>query len=139
MADPGFFREGCANFQIGIILQIFGENCMKLKELGPPGGLPLDLPMSRYCFQSCDTVCQVVCSRVRVGLHMTTEDMFKLLCSDTNSGFGPAPGPFQTGSLVTHTSIGKQAVGLCLIGILVKDKQFLCRPKHLDYIFHLFL
>ena len=70
---------------------------------------------------------------------MTTEDMFKLLPSDTNSGFGPAPGPFQTGSLVTHISNGKQAAGLCLEGILVKDKRFLCRPKQIDYIFHLFL
>ena len=37
VADPGFSRVGCANSQIGIILQFFAENCMKMKEFGPPG------------------------------------------------------------------------------------------------------
>ena len=56
---------------------------------------------------------------------MTTGDMFKLVPLGTPSGLGPAPGPYQTGSLVTHTSIGKQPVGL----VLVKYKRLLCRSR----------
>ena len=41
VADPGFPRGGGANSPGGrqhMILPIFPENCMKLKEFGPPGG-----------------------------------------------------------------------------------------------------
>ena len=38
MADPGFSPGGCANFQNCYYFQIFAENCMKMKEFGPPGG-----------------------------------------------------------------------------------------------------
>ena len=37
MEDPGFSRGGCVNSPIGIILQLFAENCMKMKEFGPQG------------------------------------------------------------------------------------------------------
>ena len=41
VADPGFPRGGGANSPGGrqrMILPYFPENCMKLKEFGPPGG-----------------------------------------------------------------------------------------------------
>ena len=44
MADPGFFREGCAHSQIGIILQIVCKKCMKNERIWTPGdgpGVPL--------------------------------------------------------------------------------------------------
>ena len=53
MADPGFSPGGAPTPKIAIIFQIFAENCMKMKEFGPPGvggggrvpGAPLDPPM----------------------------------------------------------------------------------------------
>ena len=51
VADPGFSQGGCSDSQIGIILQIFAEKCMKMKEFGPRRAslvLPtLDPPMPR--------------------------------------------------------------------------------------------
>ena len=39
VADPGFSRGGGAPTpKIAIIFHIFAENCMKMKEFGPPGG-----------------------------------------------------------------------------------------------------
>ena len=39
VADPGFSRGGCANSQKCYYFSIFfAENCMKMKEFGPPGG-----------------------------------------------------------------------------------------------------
>ena len=46
-----FPRGGAPTPKIAIIFQIFAENCMKMKEFGPPGGgarvpgAPLDPPM----------------------------------------------------------------------------------------------
>ena len=51
MADPGFSPGGAPTPKIAIIFHIFAENCMKMKEFGPPGGgarpwrPPLDPPM----------------------------------------------------------------------------------------------
>ena len=50
VADPGFSPRGAPTPKIAIIFQIFTENCMKIKEFGPPGGRaslapPLDPPM----------------------------------------------------------------------------------------------
>ena len=49
VADPGFSPGGAATPKIAIIFQMFAENCMKMKEFGPPGGrvpgAPLDPPM----------------------------------------------------------------------------------------------
>ena len=51
MADPGFSPGGAPTPKIAIIFHIFAENCMKMKEFGPPGGArvpgapPLDPPM----------------------------------------------------------------------------------------------
>ena len=50
MADPGFSPGGAPTPKIAIIFHIFAENCMKMKEFGPPGGRaslapPLDPPM----------------------------------------------------------------------------------------------
>ena len=52
MADPGFSPGGGAPTpKSAIIFQFFAENCMKMKEFGPPGGgraslaPPLDPPM----------------------------------------------------------------------------------------------
>ena len=50
VADPGFSPGGAPTPKIAIIFHIFAENCMKMKEFGPPGGRaslapPLDLPM----------------------------------------------------------------------------------------------
>ena len=52
VADPGFSPGGGAPTpKIAIIFHIFAENCMKMKEFGPPGGgarpwrPPLDPPM----------------------------------------------------------------------------------------------
>ena len=53
-----FPQGGAPTPKIAIIFQIFAENCMKMKEFGPPGGgarpwrPPLDPPMIRslrYC------------------------------------------------------------------------------------------
>ena len=38
MADPGFSRGGAPTPKNAIIFQFFAENCMKMKEFGPPGG-----------------------------------------------------------------------------------------------------
>ena len=49
VADPGFSPGGAPTLNIAIIFQIFAENCMKMKEFGPPGRAslspPLDPPM----------------------------------------------------------------------------------------------
>ena len=50
MADPGFSRGGGAPTpKLGLFCNFFAENCMKMKEFGPPGGAsltpPLDPPM----------------------------------------------------------------------------------------------
>ena len=50
VADPGFSQGGAPTPKITIIFQNFAENCMKMKEFGPPGGgrpwrPPLDPPM----------------------------------------------------------------------------------------------
>ena len=53
VADPGFSPGGAPTPKIAIIFHIFAENCMKMKEFGPPGGgarpwrPPLDPPMFR--------------------------------------------------------------------------------------------
>ena len=38
MADPGFSPGGAPTPKNAIIFQLFAENCMKMKEFGPPGG-----------------------------------------------------------------------------------------------------
>ena len=38
MANPGFSSGGAPTPKIAIIFQILAENCMKMKEFGPPGG-----------------------------------------------------------------------------------------------------
>ena len=38
MAGPGFSPGGVPTPKIAIIFHIFAENCMKMKEFGPPGG-----------------------------------------------------------------------------------------------------
>ena len=38
VADPGFSPGGAPTPKIAIIFHIFAENCMKMKEVGPPGG-----------------------------------------------------------------------------------------------------
>ena len=55
VADPGFSPGGGAPTpKSAIIFQFFAENCMKMKEFGPPGGArvpgapPLDPPMHLY-------------------------------------------------------------------------------------------
>ena len=54
VADPVFSRGGAPTPKIAIIFQFVAENCMKMKEFGPPGGggrvpgAPLDLPMFIY-------------------------------------------------------------------------------------------
>ena len=40
VADLGFSPGGVPTPKIAIIFQIFAENCMKMKEFGPPGGVP---------------------------------------------------------------------------------------------------
>ena len=37
VADPGFSRGGAPTLKSAIIFQIFCQNCMKMKEFGPPG------------------------------------------------------------------------------------------------------
>ena len=49
------FPGGAPTPKSAIIFQFFAENCMKMKEFGPPGGgarpwrPPLDPPMISYC------------------------------------------------------------------------------------------
>ena len=38
VADPGFSPGGAPTPKTAIIFQFFAENCMKMKEFGPPGG-----------------------------------------------------------------------------------------------------
>ena len=38
VADPGFSPGGAPTPKSAIIFQFFAENCMKMKEFGPPGG-----------------------------------------------------------------------------------------------------
>ena len=38
VADPGFSPGGAPTPKNAIIFQFFAENCMKMKEFGPPGG-----------------------------------------------------------------------------------------------------
>ena len=58
VADPGFPRDGGINSSGGrqhTILPKFPKNCMKLKEVGPPGGVslvrPFDSPLLTVCFK----------------------------------------------------------------------------------------
>ena len=37
VADPGFSPGGALTPKSAIIVQLFAENCMKMKEFGPPG------------------------------------------------------------------------------------------------------
>ena len=63
VADPGFPRGGGANSPGGrqhTILPYFPENCMKLKEFGPPGGArvprtPLRSATGSYCLTPTQT------------------------------------------------------------------------------------
>ena len=53
VVDLGFSPGGAPTPKIAIIFHIFAENCMKMKEFGPPGGRaslapPLDPPMGWY-------------------------------------------------------------------------------------------
>ena len=48
MADPGFSPGGAPTPKIAIIFQIFAENCMKMKEFGPPGGRASLAPLLRF-------------------------------------------------------------------------------------------
>ena len=53
VADPGFSPGGGAPTpKIAIIFHIFAENCMKMKEFGPPGGarVPGAPPWIRQCY-----------------------------------------------------------------------------------------
>ena len=57
VADPGFsWRGGAPTPKSAIILQFFAENCMKIKEFGPPEvgvtAPPLDPPMDRMMLHS---------------------------------------------------------------------------------------
>ena len=74
VADPGFFRGGCANSQKCYYFSsfFFAENCMKMKEFGPPGRRaslvppPLDPPMEIMAsydlkFNNCDLILQQSC------------------------------------------------------------------------------
>ena len=49
VADPGFSRGVALTPKLGLFYKYFAENCMKMKEFGPRGGVslvsPLDLPM----------------------------------------------------------------------------------------------
>ena len=38
VADPGFSPGGAPTSKNALIFQFFAENCMKMKEFGPPGG-----------------------------------------------------------------------------------------------------
>ena len=45
VADPGFSPGGAPTPKIAIIFHIFAENCMKMKEFGPPGGRAFGAPL----------------------------------------------------------------------------------------------
>ena len=49
VADPGFSPGGAPTPKSAIIFQFFAENCMKMKEFGPPGGprVPAPPPVDR--------------------------------------------------------------------------------------------
>ena len=69
-----FPQGGVPTPKIAIIFQIFTENCMKMKEFGPPGGASLALPWIRQCYLY----------RASVPLYMVplanpVTDMFKLV------------------------------------------------------------
>ena len=51
VADPGFSPGGVPTPKSAIIFQFFAENCMKMKEFGPPGGarVPGAPPWIRQC------------------------------------------------------------------------------------------
>ena len=52
VADPGFSPGGAPTPKSAIIFQFFAENCMKMKEFGPPGGgarVPGAPPWIRQC------------------------------------------------------------------------------------------
>ena len=53
VADPGFSPGGAPTPKSAIIFQFFAENCMKMKEFGPPGGarVPGAPPWIRQCLR----------------------------------------------------------------------------------------
>ena len=53
VADPGFSPGGAPTPKIAIIFHIFAENCVKMKEFGPPGGarVPGAPPWIRQCME----------------------------------------------------------------------------------------
>ena len=53
VADPGFSPGGAPTPKSAIIFQFFAENCMEMKEFGPPGGggaRPWRPPWIRQCY-----------------------------------------------------------------------------------------
>ena len=45
VADPGFSRGGAAIAKLGLFCKFFAENCMTMKDFGPPGAGILDAPL----------------------------------------------------------------------------------------------
>ena len=68
LADPGFSPGGGAPTpKSAIIFQFFAENCMKMKELGPPGGarVPGAPPWIRQCMF---TVCLFMYKNILINI-----------------------------------------------------------------------
>ena len=84
VADPGFSSGGggAPTPKMGLFFQLFAENCMKMKEFGPPGGgaslaPPLDPPMKwkhhfielSFCLGHCNELspCHHICMNLPQG------------------------------------------------------------------------
>ena len=76
------FPGGAPTPKIAIIFHIFAENCMKMKEFGPPGGArvpgapPLDLPMTRFYLTW--GILEIVLTKLRVYSHVLLKSPFFL-------------------------------------------------------------
>ena len=66
VADPGFSPGGVPTPKNAIIFQFFAENCMKMKEFGPPGGARVPgappwilqwIPQLSQLIKKCDRDC----------------------------------------------------------------------------------
>ena len=90
VADPGFSPGGVPTPKNAIIFQFFAENCMKMKEFGPPGGARIPgTPLGSangHCVHSCDTGCENTWNRTVTvytpgTLAVKTPRMEQSLCS----------------------------------------------------------
>ena len=74
VADPGFSPGGVPTPKIAIIFHIFAENCMKMKEFGPPGGARVPgAPLGSANVYSTVYICEMHCWNISANIEHTLD------------------------------------------------------------------